>query len=98
MTPTQLQAKSFSRLAEPFAGEALFDSLTDAVCFIMNSRCEYVLVNQTLAERCGLKDRQELMGRRAVQLPNERGEDYARIAQAVRQTQTPGRRIGAGAF
>ena len=45
MTPAQLKAKFCSRLAEPFTGEAIFDSLTDAVCFIKKSRCEYVLVH-----------------------------------------------------
>lgn len=154
MTPAQLQAKFFLQLAEPFTGEGVFDLLTDAVCFIKNSRCEYVLVNQALVERCGLREKRELIGRRAaevfppplgdsyqaqdqrvlqsgqpirnqlelhsyptggrgwcltnkfplrgrdgavvglygiskdIQLPNERGEDYARIAEAVRQIQT----------
>jgi PAS domain S-box-containing protein len=154
MTPAQLQAKFFSQLAEPFTGEALFDTLTDAVCFIKNRECEYVAVNQALVERCGLREKVELIGRRAgqvfppplgesyqaqdervvrsgepilnqlelhsyptggrgwcltnkfplrgrdggvaglygiskdIQLPNERGEDYGRIAEAVRQIQT----------
>jgi hypothetical protein len=54
MTPTHLQTELFSQLAEPFTGEALFDSLADAVFFLKNRRCEYVVVNQTLVERCEL--------------------------------------------
>jgi AraC-like DNA-binding protein len=154
MSPTQLQAELFSSLAEPFMGEALFDSLTDVVFFLKNRRCEYVVVNQTLVERCGLRDKRALIGKRAdevfapplgesyraqderviesgkpilnqlelhsyptggrgwcltnkfplrgcggsviglhgiskdIQSPNERSEDYAKIAEAVRQIQT----------
>jgi AraC-like DNA-binding protein len=154
MTPAQLQTELLSQLAVPFTGEALFDSLPDAVCFLKNGRCEYVLVNQTLVERCGLRTKGELVGKRAdevfpaplgesyfvqdervlqsgepilnqlelhsyptggrgwcltnkfplrgrdgrvvglygiskdIQLPNERGEDYAKVAEAVRRIQT----------
>lgn len=154
MTPTQLQTELFSTLAEPFTGETLFDSLTDAVFFLKNSRCEYVVVNQTLVERCGLRDKRVLIGKRAdevfasplgesyrvqderviesgkpilnqlelhsyptggrgwcltnkfplrgraglvvglygiskdIQSPNERGEDYAKVAEAMRQIQS----------
>jgi PAS domain S-box-containing protein len=77
MTPNQLQAECFSRLAEPFTGEAVFDTLTDAVCFIKNHRCEYVLVNQTLVERCGLGSKRDLVGKRAREVfPPPLGESY----------------------
>jgi len=61
VSPSQLLAS----LAEPFTGEALFDALPDVVFFIKNSRGEYVVVNRTLVERCGLRDKRELLGRRA---------------------------------
>ena len=64
MTPIQLRAELFSQLSEPIVGEALFDCLSDLVFFIKNSRYEYVVVNQTLVERCGLKEKRELIGRR----------------------------------
>lgn len=154
MTPGQLQTELFGQLAEPFTGEALFDSLADVVFFLKNRRCEYVVVNQTLVERCGLRDKRELIGKRAdevfapplgesyraqderviasgkpilnqlelhsyptggrgwcltnkfplrgcngrviglhgiskdIQSPNERSEDYAKVAEAVRQIQS----------
>ena len=67
----------FSQLAEPFTGEALFDRLGDLVFFIKNRRAEYVVVNQTLVERCGKKDKRELMGRRADELfPAPLGQGY----------------------
>jgi PAS domain S-box-containing protein len=77
MTPTQLQAELFSQLAEPFTGEALFDRLTDLVFFVKNCRGEYVVVNRTLVERCGRRDRSELIGKRADEVfPAPLGQSY----------------------
>ncbi|MFN3652033.1 MAG: helix-turn-helix domain-containing protein [Armatimonadota bacterium] len=53
----------FGRLREPFTGEPLFDHLPDIVYFIKNSRCQYVAANRTLVERCGLRDKSQLLGR-----------------------------------
>ena len=77
MTPARLKLELLSQLAEPFTGEALFDSLTDAVCFLKNARCEYVLVNQTLVDRCGLRAKADLIGKRADEVfPAPLGESY----------------------
>lgn len=77
MTQPALQAELFSQLAEPFTGEALFDCLGDLVFFIKNHRGEYVVVNQTLTERCGRRDKRELLGRRADELfPPPLGQNY----------------------
>jgi PAS domain S-box-containing protein len=81
MMPTDLQTKLrtelFSQLAEPFTGEALFDCLGDLVFFIKNVRGEYVLVNETLVERCGLREKRELIGRRADEIfPPPLGQNY----------------------
>jgi AraC-like DNA-binding protein len=77
MSPTKLRAEFFSQLAEPLAGEALFDCVTDLVFFIKNSRYEYVVVNQTLADRCGLREKSELIGRRADEVfPTRLGQAY----------------------
>src|SRR5215471_4439003 len=65
MTPDRMQSEFFSQLAGPFTGEALFDCLQDAVFFVKNSRGEYVVVNQTLVERCGVRAKRSLLGRRA---------------------------------
>lgn len=61
----QLQAELFSQLAVPFTGETLFDCVSDVVFFVKNERGEYVVVNQTLVERCGCRDKSDLIGRRA---------------------------------
>jgi PAS domain S-box-containing protein len=77
MTPNQLQAEFFSQLAEPLTGEALFDCLQDLVFFIKNQRGQYVVVNQTLVERCGLQQKSELIGRRADEVfPAPLGQNY----------------------
>ncbi len=77
MRSSDLRAELFSQLAEPLVGEALFDCLTDLVFFIKNSRYEYVVVNQTLVERCGLHEKGELLGRRADEVfPSALGQTY----------------------
>ncbi len=63
-----LQTELFNQLAEEFTGEALFDCLSDLVFFIKNRRGEYVVVNQTLVERCGRREKVELIGRRVDEL------------------------------
>ena len=73
----RLQAELFSQLAEPFTGEALFDCLPDLVFFLKNERGEYVVVNQTLVDRCGGGVKEDLIGRRADQVfPPPLGRSY----------------------
>lgn len=77
MNVTELQAELFDHLAEPFTAEALFDCLPDAVFFIKNDRSQYVVVNQTLVERCARRDKSELIGRRADEVfPAPLGRSY----------------------
>lgn len=76
-TPAQLRAEVFSKLAEPFVGEELFDQLPDLVFFVKNLRGEYVVVNQTLVDRCGHQEKSTILGRRADELfPPPLGESY----------------------
>ena len=65
MAQNPIANELFSQLNEPFTGEALFDRLPDLVFFVKNRRAEYVVVNQTLVDRCGRKDKRELLGCRA---------------------------------
>jgi len=82
--PTSQLTELFSQLAEPFTGEALFDCLPDLVFFIKNRRCEYVVMNQTLVERCGRRDKSELAGRRADELfPPPLGASYVAQDESV---------------
>lgn len=90
MTPAQLRTELFSQLAEPLIGEALFDQLPDLVFFVKNRRCEYVVVNQTLVERCGRRTKDELIGRRADELfPAPLGESYRAQDEAVLRSGKP---------
>ena len=84
MTPAQLQSELFSQLAEPFTGESLFDCLPDLVFFLKNRRGEYVVVNQTLVERCRRRSKGELIGRCADEIfPAPLGENYRAQDQSV---------------
>ncbi|WP_414705816.1 helix-turn-helix domain-containing protein [Pseudomonas sp.] len=47
---------------------ALFDAVPGVVFFIKDSEARYALVNQTLAQRCGFKRKQDLLGRTAEEV------------------------------
>ncbi|MBF2938068.1 PAS domain-containing protein, partial [Pseudomonas aeruginosa] len=48
------------------------------VFFVKDERARYVLVNRTLARRCGVKDKAELLGRSADEVfPSSLGPLYA---------------------
>ena len=51
------------QLETPFTGEMLFDHLHDIVFFIKNTHWQYLVVNNTLVQRCGLSTKDELIGR-----------------------------------
>jgi AraC-like DNA-binding protein len=84
LEPAVLHAELFSRLATPFTGEALFDCLPSVVYFVKNARAEYVVVNRTLAERCGASEKQRLIGRTAEQVfPLPLGRTYREQDEAL---------------
>lgn len=90
MTPAQLRTELFSQLTESLIGEALFDHLPDLVFFVKNRRCEYVVVNQTLVDRCGRRMKNELIGRRADELfPAPLGESYRAQDETVLHSGKP---------
>jgi AraC-like DNA-binding protein len=90
MTAASSQPGFFAQLAEPFTGEDLFDSLTDLVYFLKNARGQYVVVNQALVERCGFRDKRELIGRTADEVyPAPLGRTYRLQDEAVIRTGEP---------
>lgn len=90
MTPAQIEREFFAQLAPPFTGEALFDCLPDLVFFVKNARGEYVVVNQTLVERCGCRHKGELIGRRTDELfPKPLGEIYRAQDESVLRSGKP---------
>ncbi|WP_296002681.1 AraC family transcriptional regulator [Rugamonas sp.] len=50
-------------IADVFFSEPLFDALPDVVFFVKDGQGRYVVVNQTLVQRCGLRDKAALLGR-----------------------------------
>ena len=75
---------------EPFTGETLFDHITDLVYFIKNGEGQYVVVNQSLVERCGYRTKQDLIGCTADQIyPHPLGERYRAQDETVLKTGTP---------
>ena len=77
----------FEQLSEPFAAEALFDHMPDTVFFIKDRDGRYVSANQTLAERCGLRDKSALLGRRPSDVLGETlGRGYELQDQVVLET------------
>jgi AraC-like DNA-binding protein len=82
--PSEPASELFARLATPFTGEELFDCLTDLVYFVKNERAEYVVVNRTLVERCGAKEKRQLIGRTAEDLfPAPLGRSYREQDEAL---------------
>ncbi len=86
MTVVSLQSEFFAQLAEPFTAEPLFDCLSDLVFFVKNRRGEYLVVNQALVERCGRRQKSELIGRRADEVfpPPFGGVYHAQDEQVLR--------------
>ena len=67
--PTQTSLrKLLDELDPPFTGETLFDRLSDVVFFIKNASGQYVVVNDTAVDRCGLRTKSELIGKTASQV------------------------------
>lgn len=73
-----------SQLAEPFTGELLFDQLADIVFFMKNAAGQYMVVNNTLVQRCGLREKSQLLGRTSAEVFRPPfGENYVSQDQKV---------------
>ena len=79
-----MSARSLERAAaeqvalEPGLLESLFDALPDVVFFTKDRAGRYVLVNETLALRCGVKHKDDLRGRAVGEVfPAPLGAMYA---------------------
>lgn len=70
--------------------EQLFDHVPETVFFLKDSRGRYLAVNQSLVERCGLRDKRDLLGRHVREIfPKELAELYAKQDQTVVRTGRP---------
>lgn len=55
-------------IGDVFFTEPLFDAMPDVVFFVKDMQGRYVVVNQTLVERCGVKSKQALLGHTATEV------------------------------
>lgn len=70
--------------------EQLFDCLSDVVFFIKDAGGRYVVVNDTLARRCGVERKSDLIGKTPSQvLGAALGASYEKQDQAVLETGEP---------
>lgn len=77
-------------LSDPSALEALFDHCAGTVFFVKDASCRYICVNQTLADRCGGRPKQALLGRRADEVfPDPYGARYRRQDEAIISSARP---------
>jgi AraC-like DNA-binding protein len=71
-------------IADPFFAEALFDALPDVVFFVKDVQGRYVVVNQTLVQRCGQRHKAALLGRTPAEVfVHPFGQTYMAQDQAV---------------
>ena len=54
-----------SQIEPAFTGEELFDHLNDLLYFIKNAKGQYLVVNNTFMQRCGLHSKEQLIGKTA---------------------------------
>ncbi|HDU7895323.1 TPA: AraC family transcriptional regulator [Acinetobacter baumannii] len=68
--------------------EPLFDALSSVVFFIKNTEARYVFVNQTLVNRCGLKDKTAILGKTSSEVfPHSLGKIYtSQDLQVIRRS------------
>ncbi|HLH55814.1 MAG TPA: AraC family transcriptional regulator [Verrucomicrobiae bacterium] len=67
--------------------EQLFDHIPETAFFIKDRGGRYLAVNQSLVERCGLEEKQQLIGRHVREIfPQDLADLYASQDQAVLKT------------
>ncbi|MBR7800076.1 AraC family transcriptional regulator [Undibacterium fentianense] len=65
-SPEQADKRQMAeRIHDVFFAEPLFDAMPDLVFFVKDLSGRYVVVNQTLVNRCGLKNKDQLIGKTA---------------------------------
>jgi PAS domain S-box-containing protein len=73
-----------SPLAELVMMEQLFDHVPEIVFFVKDHYGRYVAANQSLVERCGLREKREVLGHHVRDIfPKELAERFARQDEAV---------------
>lgn len=67
-----------SQMANVFFSESLFDAMADVVFFVKDSESRYLVVNHALVRRCGVRNKEALIGKKAEELfPASLAASYA---------------------
>jgi AraC-like DNA-binding protein len=79
-----------SRLESLAVMEALFDDVEDIVFFVKDMQGRYVLINRTVAARCGFASKSDILGKTAAEVyPPPYGAEYLAQDQHVLQSGKP---------
>ncbi|MFK7737309.1 MAG: helix-turn-helix domain-containing protein [Pirellulaceae bacterium] len=90
MPQNPVATELLNQLREPFTAETLFDGMHDTVYFIKNASGHYVVVNNTLVERCGSKRKSELIGRTSEEILRAPfGSSFSKQDQVVLRSGKP---------
>ena len=77
-------------VSDPWFAESLFDQTPDIVFFVKNLEARYVVVNETLAARCGIRRKNEMLGKTAADVfPAPLGAGYVEQDLLVLKTGLP---------
>lgn len=77
-------------VADPWFAESLFDQTPDIVFFVKDRQARYVVVNEALVARCGLRRKSEMLGKTAAEVfPAPLGEGYVEQDLLVLKTGLP---------
>lgn len=83
MTPREF----YKQLDHPLTEETLFDHVPDIVYFIKDTEGRYITVNKTLLKRLGLENKQDIIGKKAVDIfPEPLGEGFSTQDQNIIHT------------
>jgi AraC-like DNA-binding protein len=74
----QKRQQMASQMANVFFAESLFDAMPDIVFFVKDDEGRYLVVNHTLVRRCGVRDKDALIGKKAEEVfPSSLATSYA---------------------
>jgi AraC-like DNA-binding protein len=63
-----LHPRPAARMFDMTAIEAIFDALTDVAFFVKDCDGRYLLINHTMVRRCGLRSKQDIVGKTALEV------------------------------
>ncbi len=76
--------------SSPALLEQLFDHVHDLIFFIKDTSGRYLAVNESMVQRCGCRQKSDLIGRRASEVyPRELGNTFVRQDEEILRTGRP---------